>query len=103
VLPPEDWTLRADAVEALRHVRTPACASLLLAEFGRVESSNSTRRYLDRILDVLAFFPAEIVSDKLDALARDRRFSSRMRAKLRACGIEADRYSPRRAGMPPAA
>lgn len=89
-LPPEDWALRAEAVEALRRVRTPACASLLLAELGRIKSSNSTRRYLDRILDALALFPAELVSEQLDALAREQRFSSRMRAKLRACRLEAE-------------
>jgi hypothetical protein len=90
-LPPEDWTLRAEAVEALRHVRTEACTSLLLAELDRVKSSNSTRRYLDRILDVLALFPAELVSEELEALARGRHFSPRMRAKLRACRLEAER------------
>lgn len=89
-LPPEDWALRAEAVEALHRVRTPTCASLLLAELGRVKSTNSTRRYLDRILDALSFFPAELVSEELEALSRDRRFSPRMRAKLRACGLEAE-------------
>jgi HEAT repeat protein len=101
-LPPEDWTLRADTVEALRYVRTPACASLLLAELDRVKSSNSTRRYLDRILDVLVLFPAELVSERLEALACEQRFSSRMRAKLRACRLEAELHS-RRAGLPSAA
>lgn len=101
-LPPEDWALRAEAVEALRRVRTPACASLLLAELGRVKSSNSTRRHLDRILDALALFPAELVSEKLEALAREQRFSPRMRAKLRACRFEAELHSGR-AGLSPAA
>ena len=102
-LPPEDWTLRAEAVDALRYVRTPACASLLLAELDRVKSSNSTRRYLDRILDALALFPAELVSEKLEAPARERRFSPRMRAKLLACRLDAEWHSGRRAGLPPAA
>ncbi len=91
-LPPEDWALRSEVVEALRHVRTRACVSLLLAELGRVESTNSTRRYLDRILAALSAFPAELVGEQLEALARDRRFSPRMRAKLRACGFEAERH-----------
>lgn len=94
-LPPEDWALRTEAVEALHRVRTRACASLLLTELGRVTSTNRTRRYLDRILDALSFFPAELVSDKLEALSRDQRFSPRMRAKLRACGLEAERHSRR--------
>lgn len=102
-LPPEDWTLRAETVEALRYVRTRACASLLLAELDRVKSSNSTRRYLDRILDVLALFPAELIGEKLDALAHDGRFSPRMRAKLRACRLETEQHGGRRAGLPPAA
>jgi len=102
-LPPEDWMLRAETVEALRYVRTRACASLLLAELDRVKSSNSTRRYLDRILDVLALFPAELIGEKLDVLAHDGRFSPRMRAKLRACRLETERHGGRRAGLPPAA
>jgi len=73
-------------------VRTQPCASLLLAELGRVKSTNSTRRYLDRILEVLSSFPAELVTEKLEALASDQRFSPRMRAKLRACRLEAERY-----------
>jgi hypothetical protein len=102
-LPPEGWALRAEAVEALRRVRTPACASLLLAELGRIKSNNSTRRYLDRIIDALALFPAELVSERLEALACERRFSPRMRAKLRACRLDAELHSGRRAALRPAA
>jgi hypothetical protein len=102
-LPPEDWTLRAEAVEALRRVRTAVYASLLLAELGRVRSTNTTRRYLDSILEALAFFPAELVGEKLEALARDQCFSPRMRAKLRACRLETEWHSGRFAGPVPAA
>lgn len=102
-LPPEDWKLRAEAVEALRHVRTEAGACVLLAELARVKCTNSARRYLDRILDALAFFPAELVSEKLEALAREQRFSPRMRARFRACRLEAEWHSGGRAGLPPAA
>lgn len=94
-LPPEDWALRTEAVGALSRVRSQACASLLLAELGRVKSSNSSRRYLDRILDALSLFPAALVSEQLELLARDQRFSPRMRAKLCACRLEAERYSGR--------
>jgi hypothetical protein len=102
-LPPEDWALRAETVEALRHVRTEASASVLLAELERVKCTNSTRRYLARIFDALAFFPAELVSEKLEALAREQRFSPSMRARLRACGLVAEWHSGGHTGLPPAA
>ena len=49
---------RAVIVEALRDVRTKPCADLLFAELRRVKSSNTTRRYLATVIEVLAAMPS---------------------------------------------
>lgn len=84
-LPADDWEMRRVAVEALRDTRTEGCASLLFWELRRVKCSNTTRRYVNTILEVLTRFPEELVGAQLRALAEDRMFSAKMRSKLRAC------------------
>ena len=84
-LPEDDWEMRQAAVEGLRYLRTQRCAALLFSELERVKSSNTTRRYLDTIIQVLKGFPRELIFEKLKALAEDRSFSPKMRAKFERC------------------
>src|SRR6266404_3815103 len=51
----------------------------------RLRSSNTTRRYLDRVLQSLAVLPLHLVKSGLEVLAEDTSFSSKMRAKFRNC------------------
>ena len=81
-LAPDDWEMRSEAVEALRFTKTKQCAALLFAELRRVKSTNTTRRYLDKIIDALHYFPREIVGAELDQMAEDRTFSPKMRKKF---------------------
>lgn len=67
-------------------------AQLLLSEFRRVKSSNSTRRYLDAVLKALAGLPLALVDEGLESLCEDGAFSVRMRAKFRSY-LERLRYS----------
>jgi len=83
--PPEDWEMRIEAVEALRFCRTREAADLLFSEIRRVKYSNTTRRYLDTILDVLALFPRELVQEGFERLCADTSFSRRTREKFEAC------------------
>lgn len=46
-------------------------------------SSNTTRRYLAAVLDVLARMPRELVAQEFELLSEDTRFSSRMRERFR--------------------
>jgi hypothetical protein len=56
-LPPDDWEMRIEAVEALKYTRTERCAALLFSELRRVKGSNTTRSYLSAIMDVLDKLP----------------------------------------------
>ena len=49
-----------------------------------MKSSNTTRRYIDAILDVLESFPEKLVRTEFEALAADSSFSYKMRQKFRA-------------------
>ncbi len=71
--------------EQLGHFHHESSASALFAEIRRVRSSNTTRRYLDRVLRSLAVLPPHLVRSGLEALAEDTFFSSKMRAKFRNC------------------
>lgn len=69
--------------DALAYFRHAASAQALLGEIRRVKSSNTTRRYLDRVLRSLSHLPADLISAGLQDLAEDLSFSYRMRAKFR--------------------
>ena len=71
--------------EQLGHFHHESSANALLAEIRRVRSSNTTRRYLDRVLRSLAGLPLHLVRSGLQVLAEDTSFSSKMRAKFRNC------------------
>ena len=68
--------------EQLVHFRHQSSANALLAEFRRVKSSNTTRRYLDQVVRTLAVLPADLVDPGLLALAEDDSLSQKMRAKF---------------------
>ena len=69
--------------EQLAHFRDDSSAHALLAELRRVKSSNTTRRYLGRVLRSLARFPSRLVKPALEDLANDTSFSAKIRAKFR--------------------
>ena len=69
--------------EQLAHFRDESSAHALLSEIQRVKSSNTTRRYLGRVLQSLARFPSRLVELSLEELANDTSFSLKMRAKFR--------------------
>ena len=80
----DDWEKRIAIVEALGFFETKACTDYLFSELRRVESSNTTRRYLTAIIKVLVKMPSELVEDGFEALAADKSFSQKMRAKFKA-------------------
>lgn len=82
---------RSLIVEALRGVNTKACADLLFGELRRVKSSNTTRRYLATVIQVLASMPAELIQGGFAALADDKSFSQKMRAKFKALVADSHR------------
>ena len=86
----EDLERRAVVVEALRDVPTKPCADLLFAELRRVKSSNTTRRYLATVIEVLTAMPRELIEDGFAELAADKSFSQKMRDKFRAVIASAD-------------
>jgi hypothetical protein len=69
----------------LGHFPHESSANALLAEIRRVRSSNTTRRYLGRVLQSLSVLPLHLVKSGLEVLAEDTSFSSKMRAKFRNC------------------
>jgi hypothetical protein len=77
--------LEVIAGQLLGHFPHESSANALLAEIRRIRSSNTTRRYLDRVLRSLAVLPLHFVKSGLEVLAEDTSFSPKMRAKFRNC------------------
>jgi len=75
-----NWEKRLAIVKILSHVQTAACVSLLFDELTRVRNTNSTRRYLRALVDVLSDMPTRLVHSGFRALAEDKSFSHRMRS-----------------------
>ena len=80
----DDWKRRTAIVDALRGVETASCANTLFNELKRVKSTNTTRRYLAAVINVLASMPLELVQSGFEALANDKSFSYKMRNKFAA-------------------
>jgi hypothetical protein len=88
-LPADAWEQRIRVAEALGAFRNERCAALLCSELRRVQSTNTSRRYLDAIVRALAKFPPEM-RNELEELAEDTAFSPKMRAKFRRALGEGD-------------
>ncbi len=58
------------------------CADSLVYELRRMKSTNTTRRYLGTVVDVLSSLSYEVVKERLEALAEDKSFSHKMRRKF---------------------
>ncbi len=80
----DNWEKRISIVEAMSGIKTKPCADLLFGELKRVKSSNTTRRYLASVIEVLSFMPSELIEVGFRALAEDNSFSPKMREKFRA-------------------
>jgi len=79
---PDDWEKRIEVVKALKGFHTPGCANLLFSEMKRVKSSNTTRRYLNSVLEALADMPLHLIESGFEELIEDKSFSYRMKNKF---------------------
>jgi hypothetical protein len=79
-----DWEKRRAVATALYDVQTEVCVNVLFGELRRVKNTNSTRRYLKEVIDVLSCMPPALVRPGFEELANDKCFTPRMRAKFEA-------------------
>ena len=63
-------------------VQTEVCINVLFGELKRVKNTNSTRRYLNEVIDVLSCMPPALVRPGFEEIAKDKSFTPRMRAKF---------------------
>jgi len=75
----DDWERRRLIVEALQDFNTKGCANLLFSELKRVKGSNTTRKYINAILKVLASMPLELIKSGFEELIEDKNFTYRRR------------------------
>ncbi len=87
----DDIARKESIVEALGYIKTKETTDLLFRELRRTVSSNSTRKYIDRILKSLKRFPLEFIEDGFEGLLKDDRWSYRMKKKFREI-LEGVRY-----------
>jgi hypothetical protein len=80
----DDWETRIVTVENLASAQSEYCAKVLFSELRRVKSSNTTRRYINAILDVLERFPSTLTHAEFESLASDVTFARGIRDKSRA-------------------
>lgn len=71
-------------VEVMRHVRTQTSAQLLFSELDEIESSNTTRAYINAILSTLSRFPLPLVEAGSTKLLADKKWSYKMKRKFQA-------------------
>jgi hypothetical protein len=74
--------------ENLVKIHTRECADFLFQEIDRVKRTNTTRIYINTIIDGLKLFPAELVEDKLWEFSEKKKFSHKLRDKLKEAAWE---------------
>lgn len=80
-------------IEKLWGFHTVEYADLLFSELRRVKSSNTTRKYLNTVIEMLSYFPKEMVQDRFQELSKDKSFSYKMRRKFQDI-VEMGYYRP---------
>jgi len=78
----DDLTRKEAVVGALGYVKTRQAAQLLFDELNRIESSNTTRGYINAVLKALGGFPLECVEDGFERLLSDPKWSYKMKRKF---------------------
>lgn len=78
----DNWEKRRTIAAALYDVQNEACVNVLFAELKRVKNTNSTRRYLNEVIDLLSCMPPALVLAGFEELAADKSLTPRMRAKF---------------------
>ena len=78
----DNWEKRRAIATALFDVQTEVCVNVLFAEFKRVKHTNSTRRYLKEVIEVLSCMPPPLVLPGLEELLAESSLSPWMRAKV---------------------
>ena len=68
--------------ENLGYFKTKECANFLFGEIERVKSSNTTRKYINTIIDTLRYFPSDLILEKFIEFSENKKFSYRMRNKF---------------------
>ena len=69
-------------VENLINFKTKECVNFLFDEIERVKSSNTTRIYINTIIDTLRYFPSDLVLEKFIEFSENKKFSYKMRNKF---------------------
>ncbi len=69
--------------DALEWFACPETVQALAAELRRVPGSNSTRRYLRRVIDALKALPAKLTAETIQSLAADPLVGARLRRHLK--------------------
>ena len=80
----DHWEKRIAILEELRGLDSKPGVDFLFGELKRVKSSNTTRRYLTTVIEVLARMPSKLVLKDFASLAADTSFSPKMRDKFKA-------------------
>jgi hypothetical protein len=78
----DNWEKRRAITTALYDVQDEFCVNVLFGELKRVKNTNSTRRYLNEVIDVLSCMPPPLVLPGLEELVVDNSLTPRMRAKV---------------------
>ncbi|MCD4695257.1 MAG: hypothetical protein K8S16_03365 [Bacteroidales bacterium] len=69
-------------VENFKYFETKECVNFLFSEIKRVKSSNTTRKYINTIIDTLLYFPSDLVLEKFIEFSKNQKFTYRMRNKF---------------------
>jgi len=79
----DNWENRRVIATALYDVQTEVCVNVLFGELKRVNNTNSTRRYLKEVIDLLSCLPPALVLPGFEELVAEKSLTPRMRTKFK--------------------
>ena len=74
-------------------VETRECANILFQELNDIKSNNTTRGYINSILNILMAFPLFLIRDGFEALLNDNKWSSKMKRRFENIILEKDSFT----------
>ncbi len=79
-----DLARKSEIVEALKFSRSKRAAQVLFSELDQIVSSNTTRAYINTILETLGTLPKGHVKQGLEKLIQEKKWTYKMKAKFTA-------------------
>jgi len=80
-------------IKFIKVVKTKECANILFKELNGIKSNNSSRNYINTMINVLMEFPLVHIKDGFEELLNNKKWSAKMKRKFEDILLEKDLFA----------